>query len=546
MSSKVNPEFLAKIEKRQKERQESFTKLRLENILDDTAQKIVELPEVNLLEQLQSRKLTATQVLKAYTAKALELTERVNCVTEFIPQAFEWASKLDALGSVAGPLHGLPIAVKEDHDIEGMDTTMGFAKLLYKPAKENATLVKILLKLGAVPFCKVNLPQSIFSIGSENPIYGQTLNSINAKLGPGGSSSGSGSIVAGGGAPVAIGTDAGGSVRIPASFHGLSALRPTVRRLTEKGALQCLPTNDAQRGVPGFITKNAETLALVWKAVLENNIQNEFDPITVPIPWNENLFSSSKKLKIGYHTSLPFFPAFPDVQKTVLDAKLALESVGHSLIPFDMPDSYEHLKINYDLLAADGGSYLLKMFEGEPISSCVTGLIESFRNPEKLWKSDGKNTKRQDLTSLARRIVEEKTKTADDLWNIIMDKRAFTVGLLEKMDREGIDLILTPSFPFPAIRTDEGNAGACIDAAVYTMIWNFVDFPAGVVRFGTETGANLDSYDDGGEPMLKLAKELVKESVGMPINIQFIARPFKEELVLRILLEVERLRNAKK
>ncbi|ODM90211.1 Fatty acid amide hydrolase 1 [Orchesella cincta] len=539
----VNSEFLVKIQRRQEERKVSFENLASANVLDNAAKQIVELDTVDLIQQLQSRKLTATQVLRAYIAKALELTGRVNCVTEFIPQAFEWASKLDGLNTVAGPLHGLPIAVKEDHDVEGMDTTMGFAKLLYKPAKENSTLVKILLKLGAVPFCKVNLPQSIFSYASENPIYGQTLNSINEKMGPGGSSSGSGSIVAGNGAPIAIGSDLGGSVRIPAFFHGLCSLRPTIRRLTEKGALQCTPEIDAQRGVPGFIAKNAKALSLVWRAILGNNIQNEFDPMTVPIPWNETLFSSKTQLKIGYYTSLAYFPAFLDVQKTVLNAKLALESAGHQVIPFEMPETYNYMKINFDLFTADRYSYLTKMFEGEPVSPCLTGLVESFRNPEKVWKTDEKHTKREIVSSVARRLAEEKPKSADDLWNIIMDKRAFTLDMLERMDKAGIDLILGPCFPFPAIKLEE--AAAFLDAIVYTMIWNFVDFPAGVVRFGTETGANVDSYDDEGEPLLIRAKQVIRESVGMPINIQFSARPFKEELVLRALLEMENLRDTK-
>ncbi|ODM90210.1 Vitamin D3 hydroxylase-associated protein [Orchesella cincta] len=285
----VNPEFLVKIQRRQEERKASFTKLASANVLDDAARQIVELDTVELIQQLQSRKLTATQVLKAYIAKALELTGRVNCVTEFIPQAFEWASKLDGLDTVAGPLHGLPIAVKEDHDVEDWIQPWALQNYSTNPQKR-------------MRLC-------------ENPIYGQTLNSINEKMAPGGSSSGSASIVAGNGAPIAIGSDVGGSVRIPAFFHGLCSLRPTIRRLTEEGVLQCLPEVDAQRGVPGFIAKNAEALSLVWKAILGNKIQNDFDALTVPIPWNETLFSSTRKLTIGYFTSLAYFPAFPDVKK---------------------------------------------------------------------------------------------------------------------------------------------------------------------------------------------------------------------------------------
>ncbi|ODM88582.1 Fatty acid amide hydrolase 1 [Orchesella cincta] len=478
------------------------------------AKKIVELPSKELVEQLQSRKLTATQVLTAYTAKALELTERVNCVTEFIPQAPEWASELDKLPTVTGPLHGIPIAVKEDGDIEGMDSTVGFAKLLYNPMKEHSTLVKILLKLGAVPFCKVNVPQSMFSMGSENPIYGLTLNSINEKMGPGGSSSGSGSIVGGGGALIATGSDSAGSCRIPAVFHGICSMIPSTGRMSDKGVLQCLPGYHSQPDVPGFLAKDTDILALVFKSVLENNIQNDFDPLIAPIPWNETLFSSTKALKIGYYTSIPYFPAFPDVQKTVLKAKHALESAGHQVVHFDMPDSFHYLKTNMDMYSADRGLHFLKMFEENQF--------------------------------LLVRLIEEKDISANDEWNMILEKKAIQKEVLEKMDEAGIDLILGPAYPFPAlVCEDVAKFQSLQDSIVYTMFWNFVNFPAGIVPFGNETGEHNDEYDDEGEPMFKVAKELIKDSAGMPINVQVSARPFKEELVLRALVELEKLSVSK-
>lgn len=116
----------------------------------------------------------------------------------------EWASALDAISPGESspvsqlPLYGLPVAIKEDHDVEGMSTTLGFAKNLYKPVRESAVLVKILLNLGAIPFVKTNVPQSLFSNGSDNPIFGTTLNCLNVNLAPGGSSSGSACLVAAG------------------------------------------------------------------------------------------------------------------------------------------------------------------------------------------------------------------------------------------------------------------------------------------------------------------------------------------------------------
>jgi len=110
------------------------------------------------------------------------------------------------------------------------------------------------------------------------------------------------------------------------------------------------------------------------------------------------------------------------------------------------------------------------------------------------------------------------------------------------MEDDTLDLILCPAFPFPAIRVDD--AANLLFAIVYTMIWNLVNFTAGIVPFGMESGEMVDSYNDEGDAMLKLAKESTKHSKGMPIAVQIVGKPFKEELVLRVMCELENHRKA--
>ena len=121
-----------------------------------------------------------------------------------------------------------------------MDTTLGLSVNLYKPATDTCVVVKVLMDAGAIPFCKTNLPQTTLSCGSDNPIYGTTLNPLNKALGPGGSSSGTGCLVAAGGAPFGTGSDLGGSVRVPAHACGLATLRPTIRRNSGLGLKQAV------------------------------------------------------------------------------------------------------------------------------------------------------------------------------------------------------------------------------------------------------------------------------------------------------------------
>ncbi len=221
--------------RKQGERKEQFDNLRETLTLNPEFISITGLSLDILVEKLQKRELTASQVLKAYMSKAVRVTDEFNCITEFIPWAEGLAEELDSLPEPRGPLHGLPIAIKDDHDVEGLDSTIGFAKNLYKPAEKNSVPVQILIDLGCVPFCKTNVPQALASINSDNPVFGTTYNALDKSASPGGSSGGSGCVVSAGAALVATGSDLAGSLRIPAHFHGLCALRSTNGRLSCQG-----------------------------------------------------------------------------------------------------------------------------------------------------------------------------------------------------------------------------------------------------------------------------------------------------------------------
>ena len=133
----------------------------------------------------------------------------------------------------------MPFCVKDDIDIAGMDSTLGCSVYLYKPKSGTAVIVQALQSVGAIPFCKTNVPQGIIAAPCENPIYGRTLNPLNKRLGPGVSSGGTGCLVAARGSPFGLGTDLGGSVRIPSHFCGVTGLAPSVGRNSSKGITEC-------------------------------------------------------------------------------------------------------------------------------------------------------------------------------------------------------------------------------------------------------------------------------------------------------------------
>ncbi|KAI5479103.1 amidase [Pseudohyphozyma bogoriensis] len=227
-----------------------------------------------LLDRIASGEWSAEVVCRAFAKRASLAHRLTNCITEFLfDRAFARAEELDAhfkaTGAVVGPLHGLPVSLKDQFDIEGVDSTMGFVSLIGKPAKSNSVLVDMLESLGAIIICKTNVPQTLMAEESNNNIFGRTSNPINSSLISGGSSGGEGALVALKGAMVGFGTDFGGSIRKPSTYCGLYGLRPTTRRLPYQGVTNVLKGFKGIESVIGPMARSVKTLQFVTKAIVD-------------------------------------------------------------------------------------------------------------------------------------------------------------------------------------------------------------------------------------------------------------------------------------
>jgi len=539
------------VRERRQYRDDELQRLQVEYPLNERRTWIINLPFDELIYKLQSKELLALEVLEAFTAKTVTVTKNFNCVTEFIPNAFDKARALDISIEAKGPLFGLPICVKDDTDVDGMDTTVGCAKNLGKPKTKNATIVQTLMDLGAIPFCKTNVPQTLLAFGSHNPVYGETLNPLNAILSPGGSSSGTGCLIGAGGVLVGTGSDIGGSVRIPAHFNGISALRPTYRRHSSRGVAESLfPGMPGIKGVPGIMGKSSKIVATVFKSLTEGTPQYKLDNNVALVPWDGEAFKKSETpLRIGFYTTFDYFPAMGDTATVVLEAKNALETakVKHILVPFEHPHSSdEWLKILSDLIYSDGGVHYTKLLDGENISHSICKICLFQYTPicvRKLaswilWFFSGKGP----VQNRKKLLSGMNSRSSHQLWTVLKKRRELINQLQQRMDDLNLDLILGPVFPFPALRV-RGDTGNLLYATGYTMYYNLVDFPAGVVKFGTESGKLIHEFDCDGDPWLEEAHERIQDSITMPIGVQIIGRPFKEEVVLRIMVELEEIRE---
>lgn len=192
---------------------------------------------------IKAGRWTSTQVLCAYVRATRRAQIRTNCLTEvFIDKALKRAAELDAhfskMGELVGPLHGIPISLKDTFHLPGVRTTIGFSTWLAKPHEATtATAASILQHLGAVHYVKTNVPQTMMTFESINPVFGRTLNPYSPDHTSGGSSGGESAIIACDGSVAGIGSDIAGSLRIPSHLAGIYTLKPSPGRLAYGG--QC-------------------------------------------------------------------------------------------------------------------------------------------------------------------------------------------------------------------------------------------------------------------------------------------------------------------
>ncbi|KFP31850.1 Vitamin D3 hydroxylase-associated protein, partial [Colius striatus] len=277
---------------------------------------ILSLPLLELTRRLQEGSLSPKTVLYTYLEKALEVTQQTNCLQHFIPECEE------QLQEIQEQREKVFFSIKDHIGYKGHLSTCGLVQCLGTVVQEDSVLVKVLKTQGAIPFAVTNVPQSLFNYDCSNPIFGQTLNPLNPQKSPGGSSGGEGALIAGGGSILGIGSDIGGSIRLPSSFCGLCGLKPTAQRLRRLDQCllnvgMCFPPTPVPCAL-GPMARDVDSLALCMKALLCQEMF-QLDPTVPPIPFNEEVYSGRAALRVGYYDTDGYFPLPPGVRRGLRD-----------------------------------------------------------------------------------------------------------------------------------------------------------------------------------------------------------------------------------
>ncbi|KAH7907273.1 general amidase [Hygrophoropsis aurantiaca] len=304
-----------------------------------------------LLGKIASAQWSSFEVTTAFYKRAIIAHQLVNCLTEiFVEKALARAQELDEhlqrTGEVVGPLHGLPISLKDQLSIEGLETTMGYVSWIGNYAKKNAVLVDILYECGAVPFVRTNVPQTLMWGETFNHIFGRTTNPHNRNLTPGGSSGGEAALIALRGSPLGVGSDIGGSIRQPAAFCGLYGLRPSYGRIPYAGATNSLEGQDSVLSVLGPMANSISGVKTFMKAVINRRPWLK-DPLAVRKKWDEDEYNlvdhgSGKDLCFAIMWDDKHILPHPPIIRAMQLVKQALVISGHKVIDWE-PYKHEEL-----------------------------------------------------------------------------------------------------------------------------------------------------------------------------------------------------------
>ncbi|KAL7891123.1 hypothetical protein AOLI_G00005990 [Acnodon oligacanthus] len=523
---------------------------------------IVDLPLAELTKQIRAGSLQPDAVLHAYMDKALEVNRKLNCCTDVLMESVKQLSEIESHRD--GLLYGVPMSVKDNIAYKGHDTTCGVLCKLDDPAVMDSVVVTVLKRQGAIPFIKTNVPQGLLSYECSNPIYGMTVNPCNLQKTCGGSSGGEGALIGGGGSILGMGTDIGGSIRIPASFCGICGFKPTSNRIRNVGAqlLYLKPkcagqqisnailcgANSCVKGIKsvlssiGPMARDVESLALCMRALLCEDMFT-LDPTVPPLPFNQQLYENTDRLRIGYYENDGYLQPSPSMVRALQETKKLLEEAGHTLVPFKPPEMYTMMH-EYILkgAVADGAVTLLSQIKGSPVDPSLKSQIMPYTFPRLVRKI---------LCIIIKPIYPRMAAVLDavngvnsvaELWKQHHAIENCIHQVIAKWKELELDVLLCPMLG-PAYNFS--YCGKLTSALSNTMLYNLLNFPVGVVPVTTVTAedeAKLSHYSGNfGDLWDKLFVKAVRGSVGLPVAVQCVSLPWQEELCLRFMREVEKL-----
>ncbi|KAL0934941.1 fatty-acid amide hydrolase (amidase) [Colletotrichum truncatum] len=464
-----------------------------------------------LLPKLASGHLKSSDVTRAFCKRAVAAHQLTNCLSETcFDRAFATAKALDEhlerTGTPLGPFHGLPISLKDNFNLKGLDATVGFASHVGSPAEYDAVLATLLEEAGAVFYVKTNVPTAMMIAESVNNVFGRTVNPRNRDLTSGGSSGGESALIAMKGSPLGIGTDIGGSLRIPAACTGIFTLRPSFGRFPTLGCRSGMGGQEAVQSVNGPMTRTITDLELYSKSVINRQTWC-YDPRCVPIAWREVELPATLRIAVMWDDGI--VRPTPPVTRALRLTVDKLKEAGVEIIDWDPKDQEQGVSLLNRMFVADGGISIKKELDktGEP------------------WRPE------MAAYSLAKELGTY------DMWQLHLERTAFQKRYLDRWNAAGIDAILCPTTPFTSVKN------GTFKHVGYTGVYNVLDYSCVSFPTGLSADESLDLVTPTEKPLGPVCEAISAEYDanavhGMPISLQLVASRLEEEKAIAMVKHI--------
>lgn len=454
---------------------------------------LTSLPALRMAEMIRRKEVSPGELVRAHLDRATALEPKLNAFATLdadraLAQARE-AEDAVTRGAPLGPLHGVPLTIKSSVDVAGLPCACGSALRRDYVPQQDAPLVARLREAGAVILGNTNVPEFLMAYETNNALYGKTSNPWDLERTAGGSSGGEAAAIAAGCSAGGVGSDGGGSIRVPAHFSGICGLKPTPGRIPLTGHYPPAGGAFTWIGVVGPMGRTVADVRALFEVMAG---PDPGDPLAAPVPVRWRKQEELRGLRVGLLESEALGATTLETRDAVRRAAQVLSEEGFVVEPFRLTELDRALELWWVFFGQVIGHLMRSGMAGQ--EEALSPMLREY------------------LTVTA----EEPVLTLDRFINACTERDLCRAEILRQMEQ--VHVLLSPVSSGPAFRHSEGTwrrgAGAYRETMRYAQWLNLTGFPGAVVPVGTSPE-------------------------GLPIGVQIIGRPYEDELVLAVAERIE-------
>lgn len=448
--------------------------------------RIEQLSLVEMAAKIRAREISPVDAVDAHLRRIEEVNPAINAFITLVAdqaraEALEAEAKL-MRGEATGPLFGVPLSIKDSLDVAGQPTWCG-SRFFGQIATRDSATARNFRNAGAILLGKTNTPEFLANYESDNHIIGRTNNPWNLDYTSGGSSGGEAAAIASFCSAGGMGSDGGGSVRVPAHFCGIAGLKPTPGRVSAAGHVPAINHPGGLLGVVGPMGRSVRDVRALFEATSAYDFE---DPFAAPVPLRD---ASNESPRIGVMEQFLKVPVQEPVRQAVLQAAGLLRDAGYTVDEFQ-PRNLERAPNVWSFFFTD-------------LPSRATAKFIAGREDHAHWTG----------TEFLSKILATPEPSALQVVDMLAERDRIRIDLMRQMD--DFPVILLPVAGVPAFKHRERK-------------W---DTP--LKKIGLfEAMMPVTAFNLTGFPALTVPMSFSPE--GLPIGIQLVARPYGEELLLAV------------